>query len=73
MELLDKRIVNRLPDDELKSYRQELVQHLPDCSEKAEFVDGALLLSQIPSRHSQRALREAAEEDSREEAQEHAG
>lgn len=73
MEVLDKRIVTRLQEDDLKSYQLELLHHLPDCSEKAEFVDGALLLSQIPSRHTAGALREAAEGNSREEAQEHAG
>jgi len=73
MEVLDKRIVNRLQEDELIHYQEELLKHLPDCSEKAERVDCELLLSQIPSRNNLAALQEEAREDSKEELQEHTG
>jgi hypothetical protein len=73
MEVLDKRIVNRLQEDELRHYQEELLKHLPDCAEKAERVDCALLLSQIPSRNNQAELREDTGEDSQEAAQEHVG
>ena len=73
MEVLDKRIVNRLQEDELIHYQEELLKHLPDCGEKAERVDCELLLSQIPSRNNPAALQEDAREDSQEESQEHAG
>lgn len=73
MEVLDKRIVNRLQEDELRHYQEELLKHLPDCDEKAERVDCALLLSQIPSRKNQAELQEDTGEDSQEAAQEHVG
>ena len=73
MEVLDKRIVNRLQEDELIHYQEELLKHLPDCDEKAERVDCELLLSQIPSRNNRTALPEDAREDSQEESPEHAG
>ena len=73
MEVLDKRIVNRLQEDELIHYQEELLKHLPDCSEKSERVDCALLLSQIPSRNNPAALPEDDQEDNQEEPQEHAG
>lgn len=73
MEVLDKRIVNRLQEDELIHYQEELLKHLPDCSEKAERVDCELLLSQIPSRNNLAALQEEARENSKEELHEHAG
>ena len=71
MEVLDKRIVNRLQEDELIHYQEELLKHLPDCSEKSERVDCALLLSQIPSRNNPAALQEDAREDSQAASQEH--
>ena len=73
MEVLDKRIVNRLQEDELIHYQEELLKHLPDCGEKAERVDCELLLSQIPSRNNPEALQEDAREDSQAESQEHVG
>ena len=73
MEVLDKRIVNRLQEDELIHYQEELLKHLPDCDEKAERVDCELLLSQIPSRNNPEALQEDAREDSQEESQEQVG
>jgi hypothetical protein len=73
MEVLDKRIVNRLQEDELTHYEEELLKHLPDCDEKAERVDCELLLSQIPSRNNPAALPEDVREDSQEESQEHVG
>lgn len=73
MELLDKRIANRLQEDERIHYQEELLNRLPDCSEKAEPVDCALLLSQIPLRNNPAALHEGAPEESPEEIQEQAG
>jgi hypothetical protein len=73
MEVLDKRTVNRLQEDELIHYQEELLKHLPDCSEKGERVDCELLLSQIPSRNNPAALQEDAGEDSQEESQEQVG
>lgn len=73
MEALDKRIVNRLQEDERIHYQEELLKYLPDCSEKAERVDCELLLSQIPSRNNPTALQEDVREESKEELQEHAG
>ena len=73
MELFDKRIVTRLQEDELIHYQEELLKHLPDCSEKAERVDCELLLSQIPSRNNPVALEEDVQEDTQEASQEQAG
>ena len=73
MEVLDKRIVTRLQEDELLHYQEELMKHLPDCAEKAERVDCGLLLSQIPSRNNPAALQEEPQEDMQEESQEHVG
>ena len=50
MNVLDKRIINRMQEDEVQHYQEELLKQLPDVSEKCERVDIALLLSQIPSR-----------------------
>ena len=73
MEALDKRIVNRLQEDELTHYQEELLKHLPDCDEKAERVDCGILLSQIPSRNNPAALQEDTQEDSQKESQEQVG
>jgi hypothetical protein len=73
MEVLDKRIVNRLQEDELIHYQEELLKHLPDCGEKAERVDCELLLSQIPLRNNPAALQVDTRADRQEESQEHAG
>ena len=66
MEILDKRIVTRLQEDELLHYQEELLKHLPDCDEKAERVDCGLLLSQIPSRNNPAALQEESQEEAHE-------
>lgn len=74
MDTLDKRIINRMQEDEVQQYQEELLKQLPDLSEKCEQVDIALLLSQIPSREKQEALPDGEEEESLQEtSQEEAG
>ena len=73
MNVLDKRIVNRMQEDEIQHYQEELLKQLPDLSEKCEQVDIALLLSQIPSREKREALPDQGEPDSPEVSQENVG
>ena len=71
--MLDKRIINRLQEGEVQHYQEELLQQLPDLSEKCEQVDVALLLSQIPSREKQEALPDEEEASLQEVPREEAG
>ncbi len=48
MEILDRRTLDKMPEDERKRYEEDILKHLPDCSEKCESVDMNLLMSQIP-------------------------
>ena len=48
MKIKDKRILDRLSEDERKRYEEEILNHLPDCSEKREIVDIELIMSQLP-------------------------
>ena len=48
METFDRRIVDKMSENERKRYEEEIIKHLPDCSEKCELVDIELLMSQIP-------------------------
>ena len=73
MDILDKRIINRMQEDEVKNYQEELLKQLPDLSEKYEQVDIALLLSQIPSREKQEALPDQEEASLQAASQEEAG
>lgn len=73
MDTLDKRIINRLQEDEVQDYQEKLLKQLPDLSEKCEQVDIALLLSQIPSREKQGALPDKEEASPQEASQEEAG
>jgi len=73
MNMIDKRIVNRMQKDESQHYQEELLKQLPDLSEKCEQVDVALLLSQIPSREKQEALPDEGKPDSPEVSQENVG
>lgn len=73
MDTLDKRIINRMQEDEVQHYQEELLKQLPDLSGKCEQVDIALLLSQIPSREKQVALPDGEEESLQETSQEEAG
>ena len=73
MDTHDKRIINRMQEDEVQQYQEELLKQLPDLSEKCEQVDIALLLSQIPSREKQVALPDGEEESLQETSQEEAG
>ena len=73
MDILDKRIINRMQEDEAQHYQEELLKQLPDLSEKYEQVDIALLLSQIPSREKREALPGGEEESLQETSQEEAG
>jgi hypothetical protein len=51
MKIIDKRIANKMQEDECKQYEEETLKHLPDCAEKYEVVDIKLLMSQIPLRN----------------------
>ena len=51
MKILDKRIVNLMQKEEFKHYAEESLKNLPDCSDKCEYVDIELLMSQIPLRN----------------------
>ena len=73
MDILDKRIINRMQEDEVQHYQEELLKQLPDLSESCEQVDIALLLSQIPSREQREALPDGEEESLQETSQEEAG
>ena len=48
MKIIDRRILDKLPEHERKLHEEEILKHLPDCSERCELVDVALLVSQIP-------------------------
>lgn len=50
MRAYDKRILNRMQEDERKQYEQDLHKNLPDLIELSEFVDTHLLMVQLPSR-----------------------
>ena len=69
MKIIDKRILDKLPEDERKQHEEEILKHLPDCSEKYELVDIDLLMSQIPLR----SKKEESQEDVEEDAQSNAG
>ncbi len=73
MDILDKRIIHRMQEEEVQHYQEELLQQLPDLSEKYEQVDIALLLSQIPSRGKQEALPDQEGASLQEASQEEAG
>ncbi|MDX1779223.1 MAG: hypothetical protein R3339_10110 [Thermodesulfobacteriota bacterium] len=73
MDILDKRIINRMQEDEVQNYQEELLKQLPDLSENCEQVDISLLLSQIPSREKREALPDGEEEVLQETSQEEAG
>ena len=73
MNMIDKRIVNRMQEHESQHYQEELLKQLPDLSEKCEQVDVALLLSQIPSREKREALPDEGQPDSPEVSQENVG
>ncbi len=73
MDILDKRIINRMQEEEVQHYQEELLKQLPDLSEKYEQVDIALLLSQIPSRGKQEALPDQEGASLQEASQEEAG
>ena len=62
MKVIDKRIANKMQGDERKKYEEEILKHLPDCTEKYEPVDIKLLMSQIPLR----SKREKTEEETQE-------
>jgi hypothetical protein len=48
MKIQDRRILDKLSEDERKQYEEEILTHLADCSEKREIVDVELIMSQIP-------------------------
>ena len=73
MNMIDKRIVNRMQEHESQHYQEELLKQLPDLSEKCEQVDVALLLSQIPSREKREALPVEGQPDSPDVSQENVG
>ena len=73
MNVLDKRILNRMQEDEVQHYQEELLKQLPDVSEKCERVDIALLLSQIPSRDKREVSTDKDQPELQETSQENAG
>ena len=73
MNMIDKRIVNRMQENDSQHYQEELLKQLPDLSEKCEQVDVALLLSQIPSREKREALPDEGQPDPPEVSQENVG
>ena len=58
MKTIDKRIVNKMPDNKRKQYEGDMLKHLSDCTEKYERVDIELLMSQIPLRSKREKLKE---------------
>jgi len=50
MKMIDKRIAHLMQEEEFKHYAEESLKNLPDCSDKCEYVDMKLLMSQIPLR-----------------------
>jgi hypothetical protein len=50
MEVIDKRIVNRMSFAERMQYEEEIYTQLPDCMDKCEHIDIELLMAQIPLR-----------------------
>jgi len=50
MEMLDKRTLDKMPEDERKQYEKELLKHLPDCSDKCDLVDVEVLMTKISLR-----------------------
>ena len=58
MKIIDKRIVDKMQEDERKQYEEEILKHLPDCTEKYELVDIKLLMSQIPLRSKRKVAEE---------------
>ncbi len=63
MKMIDKRTVNKMQEDEHKQYEEEILKHLPDCTEKYELVDIKLLMSQIPLRSKRKVAEEETQED----------
>lgn len=61
MEILDKRAVDKMQEDERKRYEEETLKHLPDCSDKSEFIDTELLMSKIPLRSKNKEPQENVE------------
>lgn len=50
-----------MSEDERKRYREEIQKHLPDGSDKCEYVDTELLMSRIPLRLKQGELQTSKE------------
>ncbi len=63
MKIIDKRMANKMREDERKQYEEEILKHLPDCTEKYELVDIELLMSQIPLRSKREATQEKSQEN----------
>jgi len=63
MKTIDKRTVNKMQENERKQYEEEILKHLPDCTEKYELVDIKLLMSQIPFRSKRKVTEEETQED----------
>ena len=51
MKMLDKRIASLMQEEEFTHYTEESLKNLPDCSDKCEYVDIEMLMSQIPLRN----------------------
>jgi hypothetical protein len=63
MKTIDKRIVNKMHDNERKQYEGDILKHLTDCTEKYELVDIKLLMSQIPFRNKREEIQEDIQEN----------
>jgi len=61
MGIIDKRIVDKMQEDERKRYEEEILKHLPDCSGKGELLDTNLLMSKLPLRSKNEKPQENAE------------
>ena len=61
MEIIDKRVVDKMQEDERRQYKEEILKHLPDCSGKGELLDTNLLMSKIPLRSKKEKPQENAE------------
>jgi endogenous inhibitor of DNA gyrase (YacG/DUF329 family) len=64
MEIIDRRTSDKMPEDERKRYEEDILKHLPDCSEKCESVDINLLMSKISLRDKQEKPPEDPQENS---------
>ena len=63
MKIIDRRLLDKMPEHDRKLHEEEALKHLPDCSEKCELVDVELLMSQIPLKGRQEVPREESQKN----------